>query len=63
MSLEVQELVAALREQTAAINALAQSNRQVIALLADVVAGMVDEDVEMNTSFYLDGEPVNRNGS
>lgn len=63
MQLEMQELIAAIREQTAAINAMAKSNQQVIALLTDVVAAMVDEDVEMNTSFYLDGEPVNSNGS
>jgi len=63
MQLEMQELIVAMREQTAAINALAQSNQQVIALLTDVVASMVDEEIDITGARYLDDELINSNGS
>lgn len=60
MSLENQELVAALQAQTAAINGLVQSNQQVIALLTDVVAALdgnrEPEDAEQTE--YLDGSQI-----
>lgn len=59
MSLENQELIAALQAQTAMIGQLVVSNQQVIALLTDVVAGMVDEDgSDLLVPRYLDGSPA-----
>ena len=59
MSSEMQELVKAMQAQTAAINRMTESNQQVIALLTEVVAGMIDDDggdvgLPLN---YLDGTP------
>lgn len=56
-------LIDALHAQTAAINGLAQSNQQVIALLTDVVAelhcsGGGDGDDDASVRLYLDGSPV-----
>lgn len=46
MSLELQELVGALRDQALAINQLVKSNQQVIALLTDVVASLQPEPMD-----------------
>lgn len=63
MQSENQALIEALKAQTAMIGELVKSNQQVIALLTDVVASMVDEGIEHSSAFYLDGSPVRANGS
>lgn len=63
MQSEMQGLISAMRDQTTAINALVQSNQQVIALLTDVVASMIDESIDVTGDRYLDGESINHNGS
>lgn len=57
MSSDLQELFKLMKLQTEAINNLAASNQQVIALLTDVVAGMADDeiDVDEESAVYLDG--------
>lgn len=62
MQSENQALIEALKAQTVMIGELVKSNQQVIALLTDVVASMVDEDIEHSAAFYLDGSPVRTNG-
>lgn len=47
------ELIAALQKQTAAINSLAESNRQII----EYLTGSDDADLEDAPSNYLDGSP------
>ena len=47
----MEELIQALKEQTAAINALVESNAQLIMVLAEGV----DEDIPATT--YMDGTP------
>lgn len=51
----MEELIMALKEQTAAINALVQSNAQLIMVLAE---GAMDEGGEDRTvKVYMDGSP------
>lgn len=63
MSSANQELIKAMQAQTAMIGELVKSNQQVIALLTEVVASMIDEDIEVSSVRYLDEESINRNGS
>lgn len=62
MSSENQELIKALHLQTQAINALVQSNQQVIALLTDVVGALIDDEavLEDNQPRFLDGSLVGK---
>lgn len=62
MSSENQELIKALHLQTQAINALVQSNQQVIALLTDVVGALIDDEavLEDNQPRFLDGSLVSK---
>lgn len=57
MSSDLQELFKLMKLQTEAINNLAASNQQVIALLTDVVSGMADEEIDVHedSAVYLDG--------
>ena len=48
------ELIAALKEQTQAINALVESNSQLMMALADI---MLDGEEEQVQTHYLDGTP------
>ena len=57
MSSEMQELVKAIKNQTAAINKLAESNQQVISLLTEVVGSMIEDGEELPPLNYLDGTP------
>ena len=55
MDSKLDEIIALLRLQVAAIQALAESNRDLIAFMAD---GGLDED-DPEPLAYLDGSPVN----
>lgn len=52
-----QQLIVALQEQTQAINALAQSNRELVAVIADLLAEDVEQDPDAQPSTYMDGSP------
>lgn len=55
MSLEISDLIKAMQDQTKAINNLVESNRQVIALLTEVVSYQVEDQPEGMELKYLDG--------
>lgn len=55
MSLEISDLIKAMQDQTKAINNLVESNRQVIALLTEVVSYQVEDQSDGMELNFLDG--------
>ena len=55
MDEQMEELIAALRQQTDAINRLANTNAALIEAMAEA-EGLENEELEPST--YLDGEPI-----
>lgn len=56
-SSDLRQLVAAMQEQTQAINALAASNRELVAVIADLLAEEGEQDSDAEPSTYMDGSP------
>lgn len=52
------QLIAALQEQTQAINALAQSNRELVAVISDLLAEGAEQDPDTEPTHYMDGSPM-----
>lgn len=52
-----QQLITTMQAQTQAINELAASNRELVAVIADLLAEQVEQDEGVEPVRYMDGSP------